>query len=220
MKRKLLVGLTAGIMALALGGSALAFDVAPSKSQATAEQQVSRDIVDTAVAAGQFTTLAKALQAANLVGTLKGAGPFTVFAPTDAAFAKLPPATLDALLKDPAELAKILTYHVVAGKVDAASVVKLTQATTVNGASIQIAVRDGKVVLNGSSTVTAADVAATNGIIHVIDTVLLPPVPSAAKTGMMGPDENSSAAWFALAGLAATVATAGAARMVAARAQK
>ena len=218
--KTLLAGLTAGIMALALGGSALAFDVAPSQSQPTAEQQVSKDIVDTAVAAGQFTTLAKALQAANLVGTLKGAGPFTVFAPTDAAFAKLPPATLDALLKDPAELAKILTYHVVASKVDAASVVKLTQATTVNGASIQIAVRDGKVVLNGSSTVTAADVAATNGIIHVIDTVLLPPVPSAAKTGMMGPDENSSAAWFALAGLAATVATAGAARMVAARAQK
>ena len=89
---------------------------------------MSRDIVDTALAAGQFTTLAKALQAANLAGTLKGAGPFTVFAPTDAAFAKLPPATLDAFLKDPAELAKILTYHVVAGKVDAASVVKLTQA--------------------------------------------------------------------------------------------
>ena len=220
MKRKLLVGLTAGIMALALGSSAMAFDMAPSKPQNTPEQQVSRDIVDTALAAGQFTTLAKALQAANLAGTLKGAGPFTVFAPTDAAFAKLPPATLDAFLKDPAELAKILTYHVVAGKVDAASVVKLTQATTVNGASIQIVVRDGRVVLNGSSTVTATDVAATNGVIHVIDTVLLPPAPSVAKTGTMGPNESSSATWLALAGLAATVAAAGAARTVAARAQE
>ena len=220
VKRQLLVGLTAGIMSLALGGSVLAFDMEPSQSQTTAKQQVSKDIVDTAVAAGEFKTLATALQAANLVATLKGTGPFTVFAPTDAAFAKLPPATLDALLKNPAELSKILTYHVVAGNVNAASVVKLTQATTVNGASIQIMVRDGKVVLNGASTVTATDVAATNGVIHVIDTVLLPPVPSAAKTGMVGPDEGSSATWLALAGLAATVAVAGAARTFATRAQQ
>ena len=136
-----------------------------------------KDIVDTAVAAGSFTTLAKALTAAGLVTTLKGAGPFTVFAPTDAAFAKLPAGTLDTLLKpeNKAMLVDILTYHVVAGNVKAADVVKLTSATTVEGKTVKISVQGGKVILNDASNVTTTDIGCTNGTIHVIDAVLLPP---------------------------------------------
>ena len=135
----------------------------------------SGDIVDVAVANGGFKTLAAALQAAGLVATLKGPGPFTVFAPTDAAFAKLPAGTLDALLKDIPRLTAILTYHVVSGRVYAADVVKLSSAATVQGSSISIAVSMGAVKLNGSSTVVATDILTTNGVIHVIDTVILPP---------------------------------------------
>ncbi|MFN2315546.1 MAG: fasciclin domain-containing protein [Gemmatimonadales bacterium] len=134
-----------------------------------------RDIVETAVAAGSFNTLAAALQAAGLVDVLKGAGPFTVFAPTDAAFAKLPAGTVEALLKDKEKLTAILTYHVVAGNVKAADVVKLNSAKTVQGQDVRIMVRDGKVMIN-NATVTTADVAASNGVIHVIDTVILPPM--------------------------------------------
>ncbi len=130
------------------------------------------DIVDTAVAAGEFKTLAKALQAAGLVDTLKGPGPFTVFAPTDAAFAKLPAGTLDALLKDKAKLTQVLTYHVVPGKVTAADVVKLTSAKTVEGQSVAIDASNGVKV--GNAKVVKADVMASNGVIHVIDTVLIP----------------------------------------------
>lgn len=133
-----------------------------------------KDIVDTAVAAGQFQTLVAAVQAAGLVDTLKGAGPFTVFAPTDEAFAKLPAGTVEALLADKEKLAAILTYHVVAGKVMAADVVNLTSATTVNGQSVAIMVHDGKVMV-GNANVIATDIETTNGVIHVIDTVLLPP---------------------------------------------
>lgn len=134
------------------------------------------DIVDTAVAAGQFKTLAAALTAAGLVDTLKGPGPFTVFAPTDAAFAKLPAGTLDTLLKpeSKAKLTAILTYHVVAGKVMAADVVKLKEAKTVNGAMVAVKVDGGTVMINNAKVVTA-DIAASNGVIHVIDAVLLPP---------------------------------------------
>ena len=132
-----------------------------------------KDIVDTAVAAGSFTTLAAALDAAGLVDTLKGPGPFTVFAPTDAAFAKLPEGTVDGLLKDKAKLSSILTYHVVPGKVMAADVVKLDGAKTVNGQSVMIKVVDGKVQVD-NATVAQADVETSNGVIHVIDTVLLP----------------------------------------------
>ena len=132
-----------------------------------------KDIIDTAVAAGSFKTLATALQAAGLVDTLKGAGPFTVFAPTDAAFAKLPAGTVEGLLKDKAKLSAILTYHVVAGKVMAADVVKLDHAKTVNGKSVTIKVVDGKVHVDGA-TVTSADIEASNGVIHVIDSVLIP----------------------------------------------
>jgi uncharacterized surface protein with fasciclin (FAS1) repeats len=132
-----------------------------------------KDIVTTAVEAGSFKTLAAALQAAGLVQTLQGPGPFTVFAPTDAAFAKLPAGTVEALLADRQKLAAILTYHVVPGRVLAADVVKLTGAKTVNGASVTIRVVDGKVMIDNATVVTA-DVQATNGVIHVIDTVILP----------------------------------------------
>ncbi len=130
------------------------------------------DIVDTAVAAGSFTTLVAAVTAAGLVDTLKGAGPFTVFAPTDEAFAKLPAGTVEALLKDIPKLTKILTYHVVSGKVMAADVVKLTSAKTVEGSEVKIDASNG--VKINDSTVTTADVVADNGVIHIIDTVLLP----------------------------------------------
>ncbi len=142
---------------------------------ALAEGAKAKDIVDTAVAAGQFKTLAAALKAADLVDTLKGAGPFTVFAPTDDAFAKLPKGTVEDLLKpeNKAKLAAILTYHVAAGKVMAADVKDGASYKTVNGKEVTASVKDGKVMI-GSATVTQADVVTSNGVIHVIDTVLLP----------------------------------------------
>ncbi len=135
------------------------------------------DIVDTAVADGRFTTLAAALQAAGLVETLKGEGPFTVFAPTDEAFAKLPAGTVESLLKPEnlEQLKSILLYHVVSGKVMAVDVVTLTSADAVSGAAITIKVMDGKVYLNDTIQVIITDVEASNGVIHVIDAVLLPP---------------------------------------------
>lgn len=132
-----------------------------------------KDIVDTAVAAGQFTTLAKALKAADLIATLKGKGPFTVFAPTDAAFAKLPAGALDSLLKDKAKLKAVLTYHVVAGKVLAADVVKLASATTLQGSTVKIETDGGKVKINDANVIKT-DIQASNGVIHVIDSVLMP----------------------------------------------
>jgi uncharacterized surface protein with fasciclin (FAS1) repeats len=131
------------------------------------------NIVEIAVANGNFTTLVAAVQAAGLVETLSGEGPFTVFAPTDEAFAKLPAGTVEALLKDKEKLASILTYHVVAGKVMAADVVNLESATTVNGQDVEIKVWDGKVMIDGA-TVVMTDIEASNGVIHVIDTVILP----------------------------------------------
>ena len=135
-----------------------------------------QDIVDTAVDAGQFTTLAAALKAADLVDTLKGPGPFTVFAPTDEAFAKLPAGTVDDLLKpeNKAKLTAILTYHVVPGAVTAEQVTKLDDAKTVNGAMVKIQTGDGKVMINDATVVTP-DIGASNGVIHVIDKVILPP---------------------------------------------
>jgi uncharacterized surface protein with fasciclin (FAS1) repeats len=130
------------------------------------------DIIDTAVSAGSFSTLVTAIKAAGLVETLKGAGPFTVFAPTDDAFAKLPAGTVEGLLKDLPKLKKILTYHVVAGKVMAADVVKLKSAKTVEGSEVKIDASSG--VKINDSTVTTPDVAVDNGVIHIIDTVLLP----------------------------------------------
>ncbi|MBD1853459.1 fasciclin domain-containing protein [Leptolyngbya sp. GB1-A1] len=130
------------------------------------------DIVDTAVNAGSFGTLVAAVKAAGLVETLKGAGPFTLFAPNDEAFAKLPAGTVDSLLKDIPKLKQILTYHVVSGKVMAADVVKLKSATTVQGSDVKIDASQGVKVNN--SSVTTPDVTADNGVIHIIDTVLIP----------------------------------------------
>lgn len=134
-----------------------------------------KDIVDTAIGAGNFTTLAAALEAADLVSTLKGDGPFTVFAPTDDAFAKLPAGTVETLLKpeNKQQLVDILTYHVVPGQVMAADVVGLDEAETVNGAKLDIQV-DGSTVKVNDATVTATDIAASNGVIHVVDQVILP----------------------------------------------
>jgi uncharacterized surface protein with fasciclin (FAS1) repeats len=141
-------------------------------ASASAKEPV-KDIVDTAVSAGQFNTLATALKAAGLVDTLKGKGPFTVFAPTDEAFAKLPAGTLDALLKDKAKLTAVLTYHVVPGKVTSKQVVKMTSAKTVQGESLKISTADGGVMVDNAKVVKA-DIPASNGVIHVIDTVVLP----------------------------------------------
>lgn len=134
----------------------------------------SMDIVDTAVNAGNFTTLVAAVEAAGLVETLKGEGPFTVFAPTDEAFAALPEGTVEGLLEDPEALAAILTYHVVPGSVMAADLSDGMTAATVNGAEVTISVGDS--VMVNDATVTTADIAASNGVIHVIDTVIMPPM--------------------------------------------
>ena len=144
-------------------------------SNAYAPPEETKDIVDTAIAAGSFNTLAKALTAADLIGTLKGKGPFTVFAPTDEAFAKLPAGTLESLLKpeNKAKLQRILTYHVVAGKVMAADVVKRHSATAVSGDTITIAT-NGSTVNVDNAKVVKTDVVASNGVIHVIDSVILP----------------------------------------------
>jgi uncharacterized surface protein with fasciclin (FAS1) repeats len=143
---------------------------------ATLARAGKQDIVDTAVANGQFKTLATALNAAGLVNTLKGPGPFTVFAPTDDAFAKLPPGTLDDLLKpeNKGKLAAILTYHVVPGAVTSRQVTNLKEAKTVNGSMLQVSARDGKVMINNADVVKP-DIETSNGVIHVIDAVLLPP---------------------------------------------
>jgi len=153
-------------------GAAVAAMALTMETTARAQGQ---DIVDTAVAAGQFKTLAAALQAAGLVDTLKGEGPFTVFAPTDAAFAKLPKGTVEDLLKpeNKAKLTAILTYHVVSGKVMAADVVKLTSAKTVQGGSAKVSTMGGGVMIDDSH-VTKTDIATSNGVIHVIDTVMMP----------------------------------------------
>lgn len=151
------------------------FATAPLATAGHHAEKAAKDIVDTAVAAGQFSTLAAALDAAGLIETLKGDGPFTVFAPTDAAFAKLPEGTVENLLK-PAnrdQLIAILTYHVVPGEVKAADVVTLDAAQTVNGASVTITVADNGVQVDNANVV-ATDIGASNGVIHVIDSVILP----------------------------------------------
>lgn len=152
--------------------AAVVMTVAVSGAVVRAE---TRDVVETAVAAGSFKTLAKALDAAGLVTTLKGSGPFTVFAPTDEAFAKLPAGTLETLLKpeNKEKLQRILTYHVVSGKVMASDVVKLQSAKAVSGDTITVKVRNDVVHVD-NATVTKADVTASNGVIHVIDAVILP----------------------------------------------
>ncbi len=155
-------------------GFALILGVLTSVMPTMASSQT-KDIVDTAVAAGNFKTLAAALQAAGLIDTLKTDGPFTVFAPTDEAFSKLPPGALDSLLKPESKekLKAILLYHVVSGKVTAKQVMKMSSAKTLNGQSVSISVHDGTVMVNNAKVVKA-DIAASNGVIHVIDAVLLP----------------------------------------------
>jgi len=158
---------------LAIGS--LAALVMTLAAPATVRAADTKDVVDTAVAAGSFKTLAKALAAADLVTTLKGAGPFTVFAPTDEAFAKLPAGTLDTLLKpeNKAQLRRILTYHVVAGRVMAADVVKMHSAKAVSGDMITIAANGSGVTVDAAH-VAKTDIVASNGVIHVIDAVILP----------------------------------------------
>jgi transforming growth factor-beta-induced protein len=159
---------------LKTAGFALILGVLTSVMPTMASSQT-KDIVDTAVAAGNFKTLAAALQAAGLIDTLKTDGPFTVFAPTDEAFSKLPPGALDSLLKPESKekLRAILLYHVVSGKVTAKQVMKMSSAKTLNGQSVSISVHDGTVMVNNAKVVNA-DIAASNGVIHVIDAVLLP----------------------------------------------
>ncbi len=154
---------------------ALALSLLSLSLTASAGSMDKKDIVDTAVAAGNFKTLAAALKAAGLIDTLKGPGPFTVFAPTDEAFAKLPAGTVDELLKpeNHDKLVAILTYHVVAGKVMAKDVVKLHQAKTVNGKDVKIMTEGGKVMVDNANVIKT-DIACSNGVIHVIDSVILP----------------------------------------------
>jgi uncharacterized surface protein with fasciclin (FAS1) repeats len=197
MTKQMRMRLAAGVLALGLVAAACGDDAETPASSATstgasatstgasgtstgATGTATKDIVDTAVAAGSFTVLVDAVKAAGLVDALKAPGPLTVFAPTDAAFAdalKSLGITKEALFADKAKLAAILKYHVVAGKVMAADVVGLNgkTATTLNGAPIKIAVAGSTVTLNGDTKVTSTDIAASNGVIHVIDKVLLPP---------------------------------------------
>jgi uncharacterized surface protein with fasciclin (FAS1) repeats len=172
MKRVLIISmavLTFGVAACSSAASPSPATPAPSSSPELG------DIVATAQAAGSFTTLLAAAEAAGLVETLQAEGPLTVFAPTDDAFAALPVGTLDSLLADPEALKSILLYHVVSGRVTADQVVNMTSADSVEGSQIAIAVKDGKVYLNDTAQVVATDILTSNGVIHVIDEVILPP---------------------------------------------
>ena len=166
--KKLVAALVIGAAALAAATSISA--ASPAKSTAMGQ----KNIVQTAVAAGQFKTLVALVKQAGLAGALSGPGPLTVFAPTDAAFAKVPKSTLTALGKDKAQLKAVLLYHVVPGKVTAAAVTKLTSAKTLNGKSVAIRVSGMNVFVNNAKVVKA-DVMATNGVIHVVNRVLIPP---------------------------------------------
>ncbi|MFA6045605.1 MAG: fasciclin domain-containing protein, partial [Phycisphaerales bacterium] len=210
-----LVGLAAlsGSAFAQCGGSHEA--AAPAKAEhkvsmvAFVNQQADKDIVDTAVAAGSFKTLAAALQAAGLIDTLKGAGPFTVFAPTDEAFAKLPKGTVESLLKpeNKAKLVSILTYHVVPGEVLAKDV-RTGAAVTVNGQRIDLVAKDGKVTVDGAR-VTAADVKASNGVIHVIDSVILPSDQNVVQTAIKDGHFKTLATLIEKAGLVDALSGAG-----------
>jgi len=187
MKQSTMIMVGVGILILALAGGYIFMNMQDSKDSMTKSPQVTtttttetdnesmnnKNIVVVAKEAGNFTTLLAAAQAAGLVETLTGTGPYTVFAPTDEAFAKLPAGTVESLLKDKEKLAQILTYHVVTGKVMAKDVAGMDSATTVQGGKVIIKTENGKVMIN-NATVTAADIEASNGIIHVIDTVLMP----------------------------------------------
>jgi uncharacterized surface protein with fasciclin (FAS1) repeats len=164
----LAAGAAAAVATAALGPAA-----AGARTDRVPARAASKTIVQTAVAAGKFKTLVKLVKQAGLAGTLSGSGPFTVFAPTDAAFAKVPKATLDALAKDKAKLKAVLLYHVAKGRLPAAKVVKRSSIKTLNGASVGVRVRSGKVYVGGARVLTP-DVKASNGVIHVINKVLIP----------------------------------------------
>lgn len=154
--------------------ASLVTGVCLTSSATFAAEKAQKNIVETAVAAGSFKTLVKAIQAADLAEVLQGPGPFTVFAPTDEAFAAIPKETLDALLKDKKQLAAVLTYHVAPGQVMAADVVKLDSAKTVQGQKVTVKAAQGSVKVNNANVVKT-DIVCSNGVIHVIDAVLLPP---------------------------------------------
>ncbi len=215
MNRVLAIGMTAGLMAAgqawAGGCGATASASACGEKSATAPATTvawggKSDIVDTAVAAGSFKTLAAALQAAGLVETLKSDGPFTVFAPTDEAFAKLPAGTVESLLRpeNKQKLIDILTYHVVSGKVTAEKVTSLNSATTVNGQRVDIKAYGGKVKIDGATVVTP-DVMASNGVIHVIDTVIMPADKDIVETAVSAGSFNTLATALEAAGLVSTL---------------
>jgi transforming growth factor-beta-induced protein len=197
-----LLVVVAAVAAAALGASASG----SSASRSDADQ----NIVQTAIVAGQFNTLASLLTKAGLVDTLSTGGPFTVFAPTDAAFAKVPKATLDALAENPAQLKSVLLYHVVPDRVAAADVVKLTSAKTLEGRSVAIKVVDGSVYID-KAKVTTPDVTASNGVIHVIDSVLIPnaapatPAKNIVQTAIAAGQFKTLASLLTKAGLAGTL---------------
>ncbi len=196
--------------ALIAASSALATSCGDTEQRAaqatTVGNQTERDIVDTAVNAGSFNTLAAALDAAGLIDTLKGDGPFTVFAPTDAAFAKLPSGTVETLLRpeNRDRLRAILTYHVVPGEVSAKTVIGLNSATTVNGQRVDIKVTNGSVSIDGAKVVTT-DINATNGVIHVIDSVILPSEKNIVDTAVAAGSFKTLAAALDAAGLISTL---------------
>jgi uncharacterized surface protein with fasciclin (FAS1) repeats len=191
----------AALAAAAIGASASASTASKSEGD--------KNIVQTALAAGQFTTLASLLTKAGLVDTLSTGGPFTVFAPTDAAFAKVPKATLDALAENPAQLKSVLLYHVVPGTVTAADVVKLSSAKTLEGRSLAIKVVDGSVFVD-EAKVTTPDVMASNGVIHVIDSVLIPKAAPAASAKNIVQTAIAAGQFKTLASLVTTAGLAGA----------
>ena len=207
-KRALLTLIAAAVVA------ASAFGAATSSTAARADS--GQNIVQTALAAGQFKTLASLLTTAGLADTLSTGGPYTVFAPTDAAFAKVPKATLEALAADPAKLKAVLLYHVVPGAVTAGDVVKLTSAKTLEGESVAIKVTGGSVFIDGAKVVTP-DVTASNGVIHIIDSVLIPrslqttaaPTKNIVQTAVAAGQFKTLVSLVKKAGLAATLSSKG-----------
>lgn len=203
--KSIALSLSALAAAFLAGGIATAQNTTPAKPKAAAPA-ATKTIVETAIGAGSFNTLVAAVKAAGLVETLSGPGPFTVFAPTDEAFAKLPAGTVENLLKpeNKAKLAAILTYHVVPGKVMAADVVKLTNAGTVQGQRVDIAVKDGAVSVDGAKVVTT-DIACSNGVIHVIDSVILPTDKNIVEVAASNGSFNTLVAAVKAAGLVETL---------------
>jgi uncharacterized surface protein with fasciclin (FAS1) repeats len=176
MKIRYIILMVVALMVVPIVIAACGSDADEEASPSPSPTMAQKDIVDTAVEAGSFTTLVSAVQAAGLEETLRGEGPYTVFAPTDEAFAAVPAETMDALLADPSgALTDVLTYHVVPGKVMSTDLTDGMMAETVNGQSLEITINDDGTVMVGDATVVTADIETSNGVIHVIDTVLVPP---------------------------------------------